>query len=186
MRTILRKIRYSNELGRLTLSQIESFFVVAVAGQMSAIISTGFRFKACLEQAISRLQATPLSKKFEISMVEGILRGEFQNHRYGCPHDRSSYSIQTLQDGYDLHARHVTFDVIADTQSHIHTTFVCTDTKLVDVVIFFPLVSIVVWCAISPDGSITRKRMKVPRSTRGLEVRRAELPTRHSHTSRGT
>ena len=30
---------------------------------------------------------------------------------------------------------------IADTQSHTHSRFVCTDTKLVDVVIFFPLIS---------------------------------------------
>ena len=55
------------------------FFVVEVAGQIPATTSTGFCFTACLEQAISRLQATPLSKKFEISMVEGILRREFQN-----------------------------------------------------------------------------------------------------------
>ena len=31
--------------------------------------------------------------------------------------------------------------MIADTQSHTHGRFVCTDTKLVDVVIFFPLIS---------------------------------------------
>ena len=49
------------------------FFVVAVAGQIPATTSTGDGSKACLYQAISRLQATPLSKKFEISMVEDIL-----------------------------------------------------------------------------------------------------------------
>ena len=43
-----------------------------------ATTSTGFRFTACLEQAISRLQAIPLSKELEISMVEGILRTEYQ------------------------------------------------------------------------------------------------------------
>ena len=43
----------------------------------------------------------------------------------------------------DVHARHGTTedDIIADTQSHTHSRFVCTDTKLVDVVIFFPLIS---------------------------------------------
>ena len=41
------------------------FFVVAVAGQIPTTTSTGDGSKACLEQAISRLQATPLSKKFE-------------------------------------------------------------------------------------------------------------------------
>ena len=53
------------------------------------------------------------------------------------------YVIQTLQDGSDIHARHGTTgdDIIADTQSHIHSRFVCTGTKLVDVVIFFPLIS---------------------------------------------
>ena len=54
-------------------------FVLAVAGQIPATTSTGFCFKACLEQALSRLQAIPLSKKFEKLMVEGILRREFQN-----------------------------------------------------------------------------------------------------------
>ena len=68
--------------------------------------------------------------------------------------DRSTYVIQTLQDGPDIHARHGTTedDIIADTQSHTHSRFVCTDTKLVDVVIFFPLISNVLWRAISPDG----------------------------------
>ena len=65
--------QYSTEIRGLTLSQIESFFVVAVAGQIPATTSIGDRFTACLEQAISRLQATPLSKKFEIPMVEDIL-----------------------------------------------------------------------------------------------------------------
>ena len=62
---------------------------------------------------------------------------------YGSSRDRSTYIIQTLQDGSDLHARHGTtgFDVIADTQSHTHSAFVCTDNKLVDVITFFPLVS---------------------------------------------
>ena len=57
--------------------------------------------------------------------------------------DRSTYVIQTLQDGSDVHARHGTTedDIIADTQSHTHSRFVCTDTKLVDIVIFFPLIS---------------------------------------------
>ena len=57
---------------------------------------------------------------------------------YVWPCDPSTYIIQTLQDGSDLHARHGTtgFDVIADTQSDTHSTLVCTDTKLVDVVIF--------------------------------------------------
>ena len=54
-------------------------FFVAVAGQIPATTSTGFRLKVCLEQAISRLQVTPLSRKFEISMVEGILRRELKN-----------------------------------------------------------------------------------------------------------
>ena len=31
--------------------------------------------------------------------------------------------------------------IIADTQSHTHSRFVCTDTKLVDVVILFLLIS---------------------------------------------
>ena len=41
------------------------FFVVAVAGQIPATTSTEDGSKACLEQAISRLQATPLSTFFE-------------------------------------------------------------------------------------------------------------------------
>ena len=39
--------------------------VGTVAGQLPGTVSTGDGSKACLEQAISRLQATPLSKKFE-------------------------------------------------------------------------------------------------------------------------
>ena len=63
--------------------------------------------------------------------------------KYVSRSDRSTYVIQTLQDGSDVHARHGTTgdDIIADTQSHTHSRFVCTDTKLVDVVIFFPLIS---------------------------------------------
>ena len=62
--------------------------------------------------------------------------------KYVSRSDRS-YVIQTLQDGSDVHARHGTTgdDAIADTQSNTHSRFVCTDTKLVDVVIFFPLIS---------------------------------------------
>ena len=73
--------------------------------------------------------------------------------KYISRSDRSTYVIQTLQDGSDVHARHGTTedDIIADTQSHTHSRFVCTDTKLVDVVIFFPLISNVRWRAISPD-----------------------------------
>ena len=76
--------------------------------------------------------------------------------KYISRSDRSIYVIQTLQDGSDVHARHGTTedDIIADTQSHTHSRFVCTDTKLVDVVIFFPLISNVRWRAISPDGYI--------------------------------
>ena len=74
--------------------------------------------------------------------------------KYVSRSDRSTYVIQTLQDGSDVHARHGTTgdDAIADTQSNTHSRFVCTDTKLVDVVIFFPLISNVLWRAISPDG----------------------------------
>ena len=63
--------------------------------------------------------------------------------KYVSRSDRSTYVIQTLQDGSDVHSRHGTTgdDAIADTQSNTHSRFVCTDTKLVDVVIFFPLIS---------------------------------------------
>ena len=74
--------------------------------------------------------------------------------KYVSRSDRSTYVIQTLQDGSDVNARHGTTgdNAIADTQSNTHSRFVCTDTKLVDVVIFFPLISNVPWRAISPDA----------------------------------
>ena len=88
---------------------------------------------------MSRLQATPLSKKFE--EIRNFNEGNFK--KYVSRSDRSTYVIQTLHNGSDVHARHGTTgdDAIADTQSNTHSRFVCTDTKLVDVVIFFPLIS---------------------------------------------
>ena len=67
------------EIRGLTLSQIESFFVVAVAGQIPATTSTEDGSKACLEQAISRLQATPLSTFFE--EIRNFNRGRYTMKR---------------------------------------------------------------------------------------------------------
>ena len=87
------------------------FFVVAVAGQIPATTSTEDGSKACLEQAISRLQATPLSTFFEeIRNFNGgrYTHDEENFKKYVSRSDRSTYVIQTLQDGSDVHARHGT------------------------------------------------------------------------------
>ena len=64
----LKRLEILNIQPRFAVSRFlnESFFVVAVAEQINATTSTGFGYKACLEQATLRLQATPLYKKFEI------------------------------------------------------------------------------------------------------------------------
>ena len=89
----------------------------------------------------SHIEVASYPSQQEIRNFNGILRTNFR--RYGSRRDRSTYLIRTLQDGSDLHGRHGTtgFDVIADTQSHTHSTFMRTDTKLFDVIIFFPLAS---------------------------------------------
>ena len=126
------------------LSQIESFFVVAVAGQIPATTSTGMapsmpgtsHIKVSSHPSQQKIRRNSKFQWWKIYYEENF-------KKYVSRSDRSTYVIQTLQDGSDLHARHGTtgFDVIADTQSHTHSRSVCTDTKLVDVVIFFPLIS---------------------------------------------
>ena len=136
------EIQYSPEIRGLTLSKIESFFVVAVAGQILKPLQQGFASQHAWNKPYRgcKLPLSARNSKFQWWKVYYVF--EYLK-MYGLPRERSTDIIQTLQHGSDLHARHGTtgFDVIADTQSQTHSTSVCRDTKLVDVVIFFLLVS---------------------------------------------
>ena len=117
------------------------FFVVAVAGQIPATTSTGMAPKHAWNKPYRGCKPPLSARNSKFQWWKIYYEENFK--KYVSRNDRSTYVIQTLRDGSDVHARHGTTgdDAMADTQSHIYSRFVCTDTKLVDVVIFFPLIS---------------------------------------------